>query len=100
MRTDPARPLASEHPHLMRTKQFPAVPATTDTAANRTTRRLRLPAHGRRPAILLATAAAGAIVVTTVVGNQPAAEAETETVTASVSVAEQLGISKIGRAHV
>jgi chemotaxis protein histidine kinase CheA len=77
----------------MDTKQFPAVPAT-DTAADRTARRrLRLPARGRRPAILLATAAAGAIVVNTVVGGQPAAEAETETVTASMSVAEQLGIS-------
>ena len=77
----------------MDTKQFPAVPAT-DTAADRTARRrLRLPARGRRPAILLATAAAGAIVVSTVVGGQPAAEAETETVTASMSVAEQLGIS-------
>jgi transglycosylase-like protein with SLT domain len=77
----------------MDTKQFPAVPAT-DAPANRTARRrLRLPARGRRPAILLATAAAGAIVVSTVVGGQPAAEAETETVTASMSVAEQLGIS-------
>lgn len=77
----------------MDTKQFPAVPADTDTASNRAARRrLRLPARGRRPAILLATAAAGAIVVGTVAGNQPAAEAEIETVTASVSVAEQLGL--------
>jgi transglycosylase-like protein with SLT domain len=78
----------------MDTRQFPAVPAdshTTDTRATR--RRLRLPARGRRPAILLATAAAGAIAVSTVVGGQPAAEAETETVTASVSVAEQLGLT-------
>ncbi len=78
----------------MDTKQFPAVPADTVTAEDRATRRrLRLPARGRRPAILLATAAAGAIVVNTVIGAQPAAEAETETVTASVSVAEQLGIT-------
>jgi hypothetical protein len=78
----------------MDTKQFPAVPAT-DAPANRTARRrLRLPARGRRPAILLATAAAGAIVVNTVIGSQPAAEAETETVAASVSVAEQLGITE------
>jgi hypothetical protein len=78
----------------MDTKQFPAVPAT-DAPANRSTRRrLRLPARGRRPAILLATAAAGAVVVSTVVGAQPAAEAETETVTASMSVAEQLGINQ------
>jgi hypothetical protein len=78
----------------MDTKQFPAVPAT-DAPANRTARRrLRLPARGRRPAILLATAAAGAIVVSTVVGAQPAAEAETETVPVSMSVAEQLGITE------
>jgi hypothetical protein len=78
----------------MHTKQFPAVPAT-DAPANRSARRrLRLPARGRRPAILLATAAAGAVVVSTVVGAQPSAEAETETVTASMSVAEQLGITE------
>ena len=78
----------------MDTKQFPAVPAT-DAPANRTARRrLRLPARGRRPAILLATAAAGAIVVSAVVGAQPATEAEAETVTASMSVAEQLGITE------
>ena len=78
----------------MDTKQFPAVPAT-DAPTNRTARRrLRLPARGRRPAILLATAAAGAIVVNTVVGAQPAPEAEAETVTASMSVAEQLGITE------
>jgi hypothetical protein len=78
----------------MDTKQFPAVPAT-DAPANRTARRrLRLPTRGRRPAILLATAAAGAIVVNTVIGAQPAAEAEAETVTASMSVAEQLGITE------
>src|SRR5918912_1138449 len=78
----------------MDTKQFPAVPAT-DAPANRSARRrLRLPARGRRPAILLATAAAGAVVVSAVVGAQPAAEAETETVTASMSVAEQLGINQ------
>jgi hypothetical protein len=77
----------------MDTKQFPAVPATDAPADRAARRRLRLPARGRRPAILLATAAAGAIVVSTVVGGQPAAEAETETVTASMSVAEQLGIS-------
>ena len=78
----------------MDTKQFPAVPAT-DAPANRSARRrLRLPARGRRPAILLATAAAGAVVVSAVVGAQPAAEADTETVTASMSVAEQLGINQ------
>ena len=78
----------------MDTKQFPAVPAATDPAADRTARRrLRLPARGRRPAILLATAAAGAVVVSAVVGGQPAADAETETVPASLSVAEQLGIT-------
>jgi hypothetical protein len=78
----------------MDTRHFPAVPADTSTTDTRATRRrLRLPARGRRPAILLATAAAGAVAVSTVVGGQPAAEAETETVTASVSVAEQLGLT-------
>ncbi|WP_448609043.1 aggregation-promoting factor C-terminal-like domain-containing protein [Geodermatophilus sp. URMC 60] len=79
----------------MDTKQFPAVPAAEPAADRTARRRLRLPARGRRPAILLATAAAGAIVVNTVIGAQPAAEAEaeTETVTASMSVAEQLGIT-------
>ncbi|TFV53998.1 lytic transglycosylase domain-containing protein [Geodermatophilus sp. DF01-2] len=89
----------------MDTEQFPAVPADSNAetpatdnraiagAAGSARRRLRLPARGRRPAILLATAAAGAIVVNAVVGGQPAAEAETETVTASMSVAEQLGIT-------
>jgi hypothetical protein len=78
----------------MDTKHFPAVPAATDPATDRTARRrLRLPARGRRPAILLATAAAGAVVVSAVVGGQPAADAETETVPASLSVAEQLGIT-------
>ncbi|MDP9431120.1 MAG: lytic transglycosylase domain-containing protein, partial [Actinomycetota bacterium] len=79
----------------MDTKQFPAVPATDPAAPRAARRRLRLPARGRRPAILpaTATAAAGAVVVSTVVGGQPAADAETETVTASVSVAEQLGIT-------
>ncbi|HYX95052.1 MAG TPA: transglycosylase SLT domain-containing protein [Geodermatophilus sp.] len=78
----------------MDTKQFPAVPATDDPANRSARRRLRLPARGRRPAILLATAAAGAVVVSAVVGAQPAAEADTETVTASMSVAEQLGINQ------
>ncbi|SFL04965.1 transglycosylase SLT domain-containing protein [Geodermatophilus ruber] len=54
-------------------------------------RRLRLPARGRRPAILLAAAAAGALVVNVLVSGQPAAEAEP--VSASTSVAEQLGIT-------
>jgi hypothetical protein len=78
----------------MNTTQFPAVPAT-DTPTDRSTRRrLRLPDRGRRPAILLAAAAAGAIVVSAVVGAQPAADTETDTVSASVSVAEQLGITE------
>ncbi|RBY82937.1 lytic transglycosylase domain-containing protein [Geodermatophilus sp. TF02-6] len=72
-----------------RTTQLPAAQAapTTDTPSRR---RLRLPAPRRRPAILLATAAAGAVVVA-VVGGQPAVDAETQTVTASMGVAEQLG---------
>ncbi|NEK58674.1 lytic transglycosylase domain-containing protein [Geodermatophilus sabuli] len=55
-------------------------------------RRVRLPAAGRRPAIFLATAAAGAVLVNLLVSGPPAADAETTTVTASMSVAEQLGL--------
>ncbi|MBB3085718.1 lytic transglycosylase domain-containing protein [Geodermatophilus sabuli] len=82
-----------------RTTQFPAVDDTTpaDTVpAVDTPRRLRLPAAGRRPAFFLAAAAAGAIVVNVVVGGQTGAEAETATQSASVSVAEQLGITADG----
>src|SRR5919199_2955074 len=78
----------------MDTKQFPAVPATDDPANRSARRRLRLPARGRRPALLLATPPAGAAVVSAAVGPQPATEADTETVTASMSVAEQLGINQ------
>ncbi|WNV73798.1 transglycosylase SLT domain-containing protein [Geodermatophilus sp. DSM 44513] len=76
----------------MDTQHLPAVPA--DQPATRAARRRSRP-PGRRPAVLLATAAAGAVVVHTLLGGPPAAEAErpAETVTASVSVAEQLGIT-------
>jgi hypothetical protein len=79
-----------------RTEQFPAADATTsavDDTATATRRRLRLPAQGRRPAFFLAAAAVGAIVVNVLATGQPDAEAETATRTASVSVAEQLGIT-------
>jgi hypothetical protein len=96
-----------------RTEQFPAVrpeaataeldlasaPGTAEldlasltTPAPAARRRPRLPGTGRRPAILLAAAAAGAVLVNVLVTSQPAADAETETVSASVSVAEQLGL--------
>jgi hypothetical protein len=76
-----------------RTKEFPAVDAGPDTdLAPAPRRRLRLPAAGRRPAILLAAAAAGAVLVPLLATGQPSAEAGTDTVSASVSVAEQLGL--------
>jgi hypothetical protein len=67
--------------------------STAEPAATSTRRRLRLPARGRRPAILLATAAAGAIAVNVLTSGPPAAEADTATAGASTSVAEQLGIT-------
>jgi transglycosylase-like protein with SLT domain len=78
-----------------RTKEFPAVDAGTDTdpqLAPAPRRRLRLPATGRRPAIMLAVAATGAVLVNVLATGQPAADAETDTVTASMAVAEQLGL--------
>jgi Transglycosylase SLT domain len=74
------------------TKELPLPPAedTPDTARRRGP---RLPGRGRRPAILLAAAAAGALVVNVLAGGSPAAEAETAPVSASHSIAEQLGIT-------
>jgi hypothetical protein len=71
------------------TTELPAAEPATPAAR----RRLRLPTRGRRPAILLATAAAGAIVVNVLTSGQPAAEADTAAVSASTSVAEQLGLT-------
>ncbi|RFU18931.1 aggregation-promoting factor C-terminal-like domain-containing protein [Geodermatophilus marinus] len=63
---------------------------------SRTSKYFRLPTRGRRPAVLLATATAGAVVVGVLAGGgQPATEAEaaeTLPVSASQSVAEQLGL--------
>ncbi|RBY97723.1 lytic transglycosylase domain-containing protein [Blastococcus sp. TF02-8] len=53
-------------------------------------RRSRLQA--RRPALLLAVAAAGGLMVNVITANEPAAQAEPQL--ASVSVAEQLGITE------
>ncbi|MCW2740742.1 MAG: hypothetical protein JWR45_1164, partial [Blastococcus sp.] len=52
---------------------------------------LRPPVAGRRPALYLAVAAAGAVLVNVAGGGEPAAHADAEL--ASVSVAEQLGLS-------
>src|SRR4051812_9783214 len=53
--------------------------------------RRRPPAAVRRPALYLAVAAAGALVVTVPTGGEPPARAEAQL--ESVSIAEQLGIS-------
>ncbi|WP_198598122.1 aggregation-promoting factor C-terminal-like domain-containing protein [Blastococcus atacamensis] len=61
-------------------------------AARPTTGDRRSALQARRPALLLAVAAAGALMVNVVTTDEPAAQAEPEL--ASVSVAEQLGISE------
>ncbi|MGY1714469.1 transglycosylase SLT domain-containing protein [Geodermatophilus sp. SYSU D01106] len=70
---------------------------STDTAVLEAVRPARVrrgsPLLGpRRPALLLGAAAAGALVVGVLSTSSPAASAGTDTVSASVSVAEQLGI--------
>ncbi|MGY2066068.1 hypothetical protein [Blastococcus sp. SYSU DS0619] len=57
-----------------------------------TSGRRRPPAHVRRPAMYLAVAAAGAVLVNTLVGVEPAAQAVAET-PQSVSVAQELGLT-------
>ncbi|MGY1724438.1 aggregation-promoting factor C-terminal-like domain-containing protein [Blastococcus sp. SYSU DS0533] len=64
--------------------------ATSITRALRPAGGRRTTRSVRRPALLLAVAAAGGILVNGVVAHEPAAQAEPEL--ASVSVAEQLGI--------
>jgi hypothetical protein len=66
---------------------------TTSTSTRHRTRssRLRPPAAVRRPSLYLAVAAAGAVMVGVVTGGEPTAQAETNL--ASVSIAEQLGVS-------
>jgi murein DD-endopeptidase MepM/ murein hydrolase activator NlpD len=54
--------------------------------------RRRLPASRRRPALYLAAALVGALGVSVTTGEQQPAQAETATVSHSVSVAEELGI--------
>jgi hypothetical protein len=62
-----------------------------DTGAHR-----RPPSGPRRPALLLSAAAAGALLVNVLVAGAPAADAEGQL--ASVSIAEQLGITGDGTA--
>ncbi len=72
------------HPMNLRTLNPPRTAATT--GAHR-----RPPGGPRRPALLLGTAAAGALLVNVLVGGDPAASADGQL--ESVSIAEQLGIS-------
>ena len=66
-------------------------PRTTSHRSARSTRdRLRPPSAVRRPSLYLAVAAAGAVLIGTVSTGEPAAQAEPA---ASVSIADQLGIS-------
>jgi hypothetical protein len=69
---------------------------TSHRAADRSGRharsRRRPPAAGRRPALYLGVAAAGAVMVNVLVGTGPAAQAEPGT-SQSVSVAAELGLS-------
>jgi len=70
----------------------PRTTASRRAAFSRTGSSHRRPrASVRRPGLLLAAAAAGAVVVNVVVGTEPAAEAGAAT--ASVSVAEELGLT-------
>src|SRR5215210_2141193 len=50
----------------------------------------RPPLRGRRPALYLGVAAAGALLVNVMTGGEPAAQADAQL--ASVSIAEQLGV--------
>jgi hypothetical protein len=63
----------------------------TESAPTRPARRLP-PAAVRRPALYLAVAAAGALVVNVLTGGEPPVRADAQL--ASVSIAEQLGISQ------
>ncbi|WP_448628150.1 aggregation-promoting factor C-terminal-like domain-containing protein [Geodermatophilus sp. URMC 64] len=62
------------------------------TISGRSTARRRPPAVGRRPALYLGAAAAGAVMVSVLFGADPAAQAEAGT-SESVSVAQQLGLT-------
>jgi hypothetical protein len=65
-------------------------PRTTTSGATRSRR--RPPAAVRRPALYLAVAAAGAVLMNVIIGSDPAAQAGTAQ-SESVSVAQQLGLS-------
>src|SRR4051794_35760452 len=74
---------------------------TITSSHARATRRLgpvfsRPPVAGRRPALSLAVAAAGAVMFNVVGAGEPAAQADSQL--ASVSVAEQLGITAADKA--
>ncbi|MEI4281023.1 lytic transglycosylase domain-containing protein [Klenkia terrae] len=76
------------------TAEFEVVRSAEETVAAVARGRHRL-APVRRPAVYLAAAAAGAVLVNVLVGGGPAAEADTTTEPAAqaVSVAQQLGIT-------
>ncbi len=65
-------------------------PRTTARTSRSRSSRFRAPSGARRPGLYLAAAAAGAVMVGVVTGGEPPAQAEPM---ASVSIAEQLGIS-------
>ena len=68
------------------------------TSIARADGRRRIPGRARSAGLLLAVAAAGGLVATVVVANEPVADAEPQL--ASVSVAERLGITTEGPADV
>jgi hypothetical protein len=73
-------------PHdILETTELPGVAAPASPRGSR----LRPPSGMRRPALYLAVAAAGAVLVNVLTAGQPAAHADLK----SVSVAEQLGVS-------
>ncbi|SDD55301.1 hypothetical protein SAMN05660690_4532 [Geodermatophilus telluris] len=90
--------MPSHTPHTPATLELPAAEAETPARrrfglpARTRARRSSPPLGPRRPALLLATAAAGALVVGVVSTSGPAASAGTEDAGAAVSVAAQLGI--------
>ncbi|SHG32140.1 transglycosylase SLT domain-containing protein [Geodermatophilus nigrescens] len=96
-RTSADAPATVEASAVESTAVDSAAVESTDTAVLEAVRPARVrrgsPLLGpRRPALLLGAAAAGALVVGVLSTSSPAASAGTDTVSASVSVAEQLGI--------
>jgi murein DD-endopeptidase MepM/ murein hydrolase activator NlpD len=90
---DAAELLRVESPEVVVHEDVVPEPAVTDAAAARLPRflRRRPPTVRRRPALYLAAALVGALGVTTITTSGPEARA-TDTMSHSVSVAEQLGI--------